>query len=341
MTRFDMTIDVTGAASLGEAAAVAVTVHVPAQRSLGSPAVVCFAKPGAGYSRGYFSADLPGPGRGSQGDWHAERGWIFVSVDHLGVGASSAHHDPHRLGYGTVVSANQAAEQAVLGRLAAGTLHEALPPVQDPVVLGLGQSMGGSLTVAQQGRHHCYDGIGILGFSAVHTHPIGPPGSTAIVRPWRLRDPAPRDQPIVLNRAQVEAAKAGPSPEMAASNRWLYFHDDVDPSQCGDGSWTSATYPMGVIASCLTPGVIAPEAAAVTVPVLIALGERDVVADPKGEPRAYLSATSTDLFVCPRMGHMHNFASTRELFWRRIDTWGAWVVDHATATRSAATSATA
>jgi hypothetical protein len=341
VARFDTTIDVTGAAGLGEPAAVALTVHVPARRSLGSPAVVCFAKPGAGFSRGYYSADLPGPGGGSQGDWHAERGWIFVSVDPVGVGGSSTHHDPHRLDYATVVSANHAAEQAVLERLAAGALHESLPPMRDPVVLGIGQSMGGSLTVAQQGRHHCYDGIGVLGFSAVHTHPVGPPGSPPIVRPWRLRDAAPGERPIVLNRAQVQAAQAGPPPDMAASNNWLYFHDDVDPAQCGDGSWRSTTYPMGVIATCLTPGVIAPEAAAVTVPVLIALGERDVVADPKGEPRAYLSAASTDLFVCPRMGHMHNFAGTRELFWRRIDTWAAWVVAHATAARSAATSATA
>jgi hypothetical protein len=25
------------------------------------------------------------------------------------------------------------------------------------------------------------------------------------------------------------------------------------------------------------------------------------------------------------MGHMHNFAGTRELFWERIETWAAWV----------------
>ena len=57
----------------------------------------------------------------------------------------------------------------------------------------------------------------------------------------------------------------------------------------------------------------------------MALGERDVLVDPRGEPRAYESARSVDLFVCPRMGHMHNFAGTRELFWRRIETWAAWV----------------
>jgi hypothetical protein len=60
-------------------------------------------------------------------------------------------------------------------------------------------------------------------------------------------------------------------------------------------------------------------------PVLVALGERDVLVDPRGELRAYLSSPSVDFFVCPRMAHMHNFAGTRELFWRRIETWADWV----------------
>ena len=77
--------------------------------------------------------------------------------------------------------------------------------------------------------------------------------------------------------------------------------------------WASATLPAVVAVWCLAPGAVAPEAAAVTVPVLVAMGERDVVADPRGEPRAYQLAPSVDLFVCRRMGHMHNFASTREL----------------------------
>ena len=60
-------------------------------------------------------------------------------------------------------------------------------------------------------------------------------------------------------------------------------------------------------------------------PVLVGLGERDVLVDPRGELRAYESASSVDFFVCPRMAHMHNFAGTRELFWRRIETWAEWV----------------
>lgn len=120
----------------------------------------------------------------------------------------------------------------------------------------------------------------------------------------------------------------------------MFFHDDLDDGLVSrllgspadgqaDFPWRSTTLPLGVISRCLTPGVIAPEAAAVTVPVLVAMGECDVIADPKGEPRAYLSARSVDLFICPRMGHMHNFATTRELFWQRIHLWGAWVATQA------------
>ena len=78
---------------------------------------------------------------------------------------------------------------------------------------------------------------------------------------------------------------------------WGFFYDDVDPalvrSDLEDfptrngnvAAWASATLPGPVAAWWLAPGAIAPEAAAVTVPVLVALGERDVSADPKGEPR--------------------------------------------------------
>jgi alpha-beta hydrolase superfamily lysophospholipase len=150
----DLRIDVTEAAGLGEPVEVAITVHRP-DGPIGERPVVCFAKPGGGYSRGYYTVDLPGPAKGSQAAWHADRGWIFVSVDHLGVGGSTVIADPERLDYTTVAAGSMAAEQEVLERLAAGTLVDGLARVADPVVLGIGQSMGGCMTVVQQGRYHC------------------------------------------------------------------------------------------------------------------------------------------------------------------------------------------
>jgi len=90
--------------------------------------------------------------------------------------------------------------------------------------------------------------------------------------------------------------------------------------------WRSVSVP-----SCwlnpVAPGAVATEAASITVPVLIAMGERDVVPDPWMEPRAYKSSTDISLFVCPRMSHMHNFAHTRQKFWQRIHSWGTAVAE--------------
>jgi hypothetical protein len=334
----DLEIDVSDAAGLGEPATVAVTVSLPDPDLLGGEPVVCFAKPGGGYSKEYFTVDLPGPGHGAQAEWHARRGWIFVSCDHLGVGASSTKHDPGRLDYTTVAAASQAADQEVLRRLADRTLLSGFPSVRDPLLIGIGQSMGGCMTVIQQGRYHCYDGIGVLGYSAVHTHPPVRPGDTPIVAAWLVRDTLLREPVVIVNAPQLAAAeRTSGTPESGPAMGWGFHYSDVDPdliakdlvdfpTRNGDvPPWGSATLPGAVAASCLTPGAIAPEAAAVLAPVLVGMGERDVIADPKGEPRAYLSASSVDLFICPHMGHMHNFASTRELFWERLDTWAAWV----------------
>jgi hypothetical protein len=43
------------------------------------------------------------------------------------------------------------------------------------------------------------------------------------------------------------------------------------------------------------------------------------------EPSAFKSSIDVSVFICARMGHMHNFANTRLLFWQRIHSWGAGV----------------
>ncbi len=325
----DLQVDVTDAAGLDEPARVAMTVTLPDE--LAPQPVLCFAKPGGGYSRGYYTEALPGPGSGAQATWHAERGWVFVSVDHLGVGGSTVHHDPDRLSFAPVVAANHAAEQHVLDRLRDGTLADGFPRVTDALLLGIGQSMGGAFTVLQQGRFHAYDGIAVLGYSVVHTEPPSRPGEPPIVMPW-----IPRDASTSSGIATNAPALADAPPAALDAMAWGFHFDDVDaevvrrdlddfPTRHGDPPpWASSTVPGAAAIQCLAPGATAPEAAAVRCPVLVAVGERDVVPDPRGEVRAYLSSPSVDLFVCPRMAHMHNFGGTRELLWRRIGAWAAW-----------------
>jgi alpha-beta hydrolase superfamily lysophospholipase len=331
----DLTVDVAEAVGLDGPATVALTITVPDE--LPERPVVCFAKPGGGYGRGYFTVDLPGPTSGAQAAWHAERGWVFVAVDHLGVGDSSLHEGTE-LGFTPVVAASHAAEAEVLRRLADGSLVDGLPAVVDPLTVGIGQSMGGALTIVQQGRFHAYDGIAVLGYSPLHTEPPTAPGTPPVVMPWVPRDVLP-SAGVWTNGPALDAVdpSTASSPDAMA---WGFHFDDIDPAvverdltdfpfRTGDvPPWGSSTVPIAAALWCLAPGSTLAEAAGIDVPVLVAMGERDVLVDPRGELRAYLSSPSVDWFQCPRMAHMHNFAGTRELLWQRLEAWADWVRVH-------------
>lgn len=337
----ELKIDVSEAAALGMAAHVAITVHLPDMTALANPKTVCFAFPGGGYCRRYYSFDMPDGSGGGEAGFHCERGWIFVACDHLGFGESTIP-EGNALNLDNVAAANDAMVRQVMARLEAGTLVDGLDPIVDATCLGIGQSMGGCFTVVAQGNHQTFHGIGVLGYSGVHTVVPTRPGQPPAAWPWISRRSS-LDAPHVLNAAalaQAPGVKLGDAEALQAAARagehpfqWSFHHDDepadivtldmmasaglVDPLP----EWRSATTPpCGVY--MVAPGAVALEAAVVRVPVLIAMGERDVVPDPLGEPRAYKSAEDVQLFICPRMAHMHNFAPTRVRFWERIHNWG-------------------
>jgi pimeloyl-ACP methyl ester carboxylesterase len=338
----DLRIDVTDAAALGQPAETAVTVHLPEPGRRADPPVVCFLFPGGGYSRRYYAFDMPGDGGGGEAGYHVARGWIVVTCDHLGFGDSTIPPG-NALDLDNVAAANHATVVEVMRRLEAGL--DGTEPVLGATRLGLGQSMGGCFTVVAQGQFGTFDGIGVLGFSAIHTVVPGRPGAPQPVWPWISRSSS-LDNPRILNAAALAAAEGaklgdGAALQAAAGSgehpfQWAFHWDDepadivalemaaaaglADPLP----EWRSATTPpCGIY--MVAPGAVALEAAAITVPVLIANGERDVVPDPWAEPKAYQSSRDVTLFVCPRMAHMHNFASTRHAFWARIQAWGEGV----------------
>ncbi len=338
MQSIDIAVDVTEAAGLGEPLRTRATVTLPDPSHLPSRPIVCFAFPGGGYSRQYFTFDMPGATGGGQAGWHAARGWVFVSCDHLHVGESDSPQQPGLLTLESVAAANAATVEGVLSQLATGTLHDSFPPVADPVRLGIGQSLGGGLTIVQQGQHATYDGVGILGYSAQHTVLAVPPGTPRL--PWPY---VPRGS---LTIQVMSATSTEGVPEFTTRDdglpisTWGFHYDDepealvradmVDwPTRNGQVPvWGSATMPPCSI-TMMSPGVVALEASVIRVPVLVAVGERDVCPRPLTEPSAYPAATDVSVFICPRMAHMHNFASTRQTLWRRIETWGQWVASAA------------
>jgi pimeloyl-ACP methyl ester carboxylesterase len=161
--------------------------------------------------------------------------------------------------------------------------------------------MGGCFTVYLQGRHSVFDGVAILGFSAIHTVLPSRPGDVSS-DPFRYAFHYP-DVP-----------------------REVVDTDMTDyPSRQGTMPvWGAATVPP-CAATLVQPGVVAEEAAAIDVPVFIGVGEIDVVPDPRAEPNAYSNSPDITVFVAPRMAHMHNFAGTRTMFWDRLAAWASGV----------------
>jgi alpha-beta hydrolase superfamily lysophospholipase len=331
MQIIEVTTDVTEAAGLGEPLRTRATVVLPDASAVPERPVVCFGFPGGGYSRQYFTFDMPGADGGGEAGWHATRGWVFVACDHLFVGESDAPSDPSALTFERVAAANHATVEHVTDLLRTGSLADGWPPVTDATRLGIGQSMGGCLTIVQQGQLGTYDGIGILGFSGIQTVLWMPPGSPEVDMPFVVRG----SEIPVLSQPAAEAVTPAMAPgadELPRSTPGFHYddvpRDIVEADMIGYPAnrrsspvWASATVPPCAV-TMLSPGVVAPEAASVRVPVLVAAGERDVVPDPRAEPRAYPRSPDVTVHVCPRMAHMHNFAGTRERFWQRIHSWG-------------------
>jgi len=319
--RYDLMVDVRTVAM--DDAATAITVFLPDRLDASARPVAAFGFPGGGYARGYWDISHPGAQGYSQAEYHTARGWVFVACDHLGVG-DSAHPAAELLTYETLAAANDATVRAVVSGLAAGSLVEGLPPVAIRSTIGMGQSMGGCLSIVAQGRHRTFDALAVLGFSAIHTQMPTPQGRRALAFAGR----------------GGEADLASSTAALADTFRWAFHWEDVDPAlvdaDMSSGyplrgedhpAWGSRTVPPSAV-SMLSPGVVAAEAAAIDVPVLLASGERDVVPDPRAEPSAYASSNDITVVVVPAMAHMHNFAGTRRLLWERIHGWGE-AVSHA------------
>lgn len=315
--RNDIRIDVSQAVGV-EGAKIAATVIAPTD--LTDTAILAVAFAGGGYSRGYW--DIQWPGGYSQAEYHASRGWVFAAIDSLGVGDSSLL-DPSMLTFEVMAAANSAATKKIVAMLRYSSLMaNSVAPLEVPYVIGVGQSMGGCVSIVSQATHQTFDALAVLGYSASHTVLPSPDGGVRVTPIARGRT----DQDAITS----EATEIGDVHVFA----WSFHYDDVDPDIYTEDlrggypfrtesvpAWGSATIPPAA-ASMLAPSVVAGEAAAVDVPVFIGVGERDVCPDPWSEPLSYRATQQISLCVVERMAHMHNFASTRQVLWDRLHRWG-------------------
>jgi alpha-beta hydrolase superfamily lysophospholipase len=319
VTTHDLELDVSDAIDLPGRSTIAVTVQVPDEPK--EQPVVLFGYPGGGYGRRYFDIRTR-PGY-SQADFHAERGDVFVSCDHLAVGDSSTPDDPFALTYENLAAANHAAASHVLAGLRSGTLVPGVPAVDPQATFAMGQSMGGCLLTVQQANHRTFDGVAFLGWSGIFTNfPARDGGRLVYDMPSRG---------ALLTAMPERTAESAPDLD---HYRYCFHWDDEDPALVepdlasyvpytglvrGDEAtpWGSASIPPCAI-TMMTPGSVHDEAAAIDVPVFVGSGARDTVPEPWAEPGAYRASPLVAVSVTQRMAHMHNFARTRTELWNRL-----------------------
>jgi len=326
MKSIELKVDVSASVPLPGPLHIAASIFLPDPAKVTAPPIAMFGFPGGGYSRGYFDINVRGHEDYSEAEHHVERGIIFIAADHLGVGDSSIP-DLAAVSLEMLAAANDAAVRMICSQLAQGSLSPSFPAQPNLVRIGIGQSMGGCITIAMQGRLRTYDAIATLGFSAIHT--VLPQQTQA------ARRQGIATYPLFRNSDLRELAVA---PAEVGRIDFLYpFHWEDVPKDILDADmkggypirqtappWGSVTMPV-CARLMMTPRYVAQEAAAIDVPVLIAAGERDVVPDPHAEPGAFESSPDVSLYVVPGMAHMHNFATTRRLLWDRIAAWSLMV----------------
>jgi pimeloyl-ACP methyl ester carboxylesterase len=326
MKSIELQVDVSASVPLPGPLHIAASAFLPDPAKVTAPPVAMFAFPGGGYTRGYFDINVPGHDGYSEAEHHTERGIIFIAADHLGVGDSSIP-DLAAISLEMLGAANDAAVRKICSQLAEGSLSPDFPAQRNLVRIGIGQSMGGCITIAMQGRLRTYDAIAPLGFSAIHT-----------VLPQRTQAARRRGMATYTLFRNHDLRELAAAPGDTAHIDFVYpFHWEDVPKDILDAdmkggypirqsapSWGSVTMPV-CARLMMTPRYVAQEAAAIDVPVLIGAGERDVVPDPHAEPGAFESSPDVSLYVVPGMAHMHNFATTRRLLWDRIADWSIMV----------------
>jgi len=318
--RHHVVVDVTSAMPAAHRAEpVTITGTVIADpEALRADPVVVLAVPGGTYHRRYWDLQPPGRDGYSQAEWVARRGDVFVALDYAGGGDSSRPADGDFLTLEVCGDAAHAAFLEISERLVAGTIAPGLPALATPTFVGFGQSLGGFITMIQQGKYADYAGIAVLGASPLlidnipfHRELTGVPADE-------------RRRMIMADNAASSGVDELPMYHGAPRRFFTgIFHvegvaEDLvayDEAECE----TLISRVTGV--DGMTPGYAAPWADRITSPVFLGFGDADVASDPRREPTGYPASRHITVATFPDMAHMHNFADTREQLWQALADW--------------------
>lgn len=297
--RLPLRIDVTIAAGIGEQA------HVAMELVLGSASpdwlFVCI--PGGGMNRRYF--DLPTPPGEEEVSFAAAMatlGHAVLLIDPLGSGESSLPDDPYRLHPDRMASANAAVVRHILDGLRAGTLTDLCPARPGLRSIGVGHSLGALLTIVQQAAEPLHDALALFGF-----HTGGLPGQLT---------EADTGLDMIDTRARLVEITRARFPDFS----WIELKAPPSSRPVSAASALERVF-MTPSYMAMLPGMIAPDAAAIDVPILIAMGDGDLHTEPHRMPAAYPSSADIRLLVLRDTRHNHFLYPSRTAFFDRVARW--------------------
>lgn len=289
--------------------AIAADIFVPSRVAPSAPVLFCL--PGGAMNRAYF--DLRGEGHFSFAADLAARGFIVVTLDHLGVGDSSRPADGFALTPDVLVEANALAMASLSRDLEHG--HITGEPLGPRRSIGVGHSMGAMLTAMQQARYGRHAALVLFGFSTR--------GLTAALSAEELRfanDPA-GTRANLIRLARLRGADPYPQIVRSAQSKDLFAGETAD--RRGVEALQRARSRLLLTAGLFSmiPGSCAPECAQVTVPVFLAVGDRDIAGVARQIPADYCASPDITLLVLPSTGHAHFLFDSRRQLFRRVAHW--------------------
>jgi pimeloyl-ACP methyl ester carboxylesterase len=290
-------------------------MYAPAALDPGTPPKVVFCLAGGRCTTSYFDLDVRGHDGYSMARYLAARGLVVVSLDHLGLGASSPLDDICVVTPRVAAETHDLAVRDIAGRLRRGTLVSGLPAFEPDALIGLGHSMGGMIIAVEQARHGTFEAIVVLGHSGDGTF-------DALTDDERLLMDVPRE---AREQAMVELARVrarGLPPETARrAPPGSFFAADVPRAVKGAFGAQRTELLYSCALSTMVPGHTDAEKAAVTVPVFLGFGDHDLTDDYDANAARYESSPDLTLFVLRDSAHCHNQATTRQELWEHVVRW--------------------
>jgi alpha-beta hydrolase superfamily lysophospholipase len=321
----DLLVDVTDRVSLEGRHQVAAWLFVPDHFS--PPTTVLFCEHGgSGVTKRYWHMEIPGHPNYSFADYFVSRGFIVVATDDLGVGASSRPADSWGVTSLVTAEANRGVVDHVVDQLSAGTLVDGLPPVSDPLLIGISHGRGGLMRIREQAHFATYHALAIMGFANSRESKQLPAdfwGAPLLPVVAELTD---GKRGLEAEQA-LTVLRGNPLVQPSATKRHamnpLYFMDDVPAAVVEADMAAGVSQDPGPVtmAALMIGGVAVDDAARIDVPVFLGWAEKDASANPRIEPTFYSSSPDVTYHYLPGSGHCQNLAATRERHWQRLALW--------------------